>query len=373
LRNKRVVSLLASGTEIVCGLGAGELLVGRSHECDNPAWVTNLPACTHPAFVVSVSSGDIDAEVRRRLKAAEPLYYINTDLINMLKPDLLITQAHCDVCAVTPNDLKRDGCVVTDQMIALQAGTVSGIYDDVLAVGRALYLVQASEALVATMKARIDAVWNLVRHKPTPKVVVLEWTDPLFAAGNWGPELVEAANGELVLGDKSGFSKPVSWQDVRDADPEFLIIAPCGFGLERTTREVSFLEALPGWDELRAVSEGKVALADGNKYFNRSGPTIADTVEILAEILHGQDIKRRGEAWQSYSELRATAIIQRVHADACAKHLDSYSDPATGYEVFTADFLIHRGVCCGKGCRHCPYQSDAKIGSPTGRMIPTSL
>lgn len=359
-----MVSLLASGSEIVCGLGADELLVGRSHECDNPAWVISLPACTSPAFDINVTSSEIDAEVRRRLKAAEPLYYIHTDLINTLKPDLLITQAHCDVCAVTPNDLKREGCVVADQVIALQAGTVRGIYDDISAVGRALHLNQASEALVATMKGRIDAVWDAVRHKRTPKVVVLEWIDPAFAMGNWGPELVEAANGQLVLGERGGYSKPVSWEEVQEADPEFLIIAPCGFGLERTMREVSFLETLPGWYELRAVREDKAVFADGNKYFNRSGTTIVDTAEMLAEILHGRGTKRRGEAWQSYSELRATAVIQRAHAEACAKNLDSYTDPASGYDVFTAHYLSRRGVCCRKGCRHCPYHTAAKIGSP---------
>jgi iron complex transport system substrate-binding protein len=351
----RVVSLLASGTEIVCGLGASETLVGRSHECDNPPWVKTLPACTSPAFDIDVPSGEIDAEVRRRLKASEPLYYINTDLINTLKPDLLITQAHCDVCAVTSNDLKREGCVVADQVLALEAGTVQGIYDGILGVGRALHLQQPAANLVAGLKVRIEAVRNSVRHKRAPSVVVLEWIDPMFTMGNWGPELVEAANGQLAFGEKGGYSKTISWKDVRAADPEFLIVAPCGFDLERTTREALVLERLPGWFDLRAAREHKVALADGNKYFNRSGTTIADAVEILAEILHGSGAKHRGKAWEMYDEPKETTLIRRLHSEACTKHLDSYTDPTTGYEVFTADFLKRRGVCCGTGCRHCPY------------------
>jgi iron complex transport system substrate-binding protein len=351
---ERVVSLLASGTEIVCGLGAGELLVGRSHECDNPAWVRGLPACSSPAFDIDVSSGEIDAEVRRRLTSGESLYHIDTDLINELRPSLLITQAHCDVCAVTPADVKKQGDVVVDNVLALRAGSVQGIYDDIAAVGSALHLTEAAQRLTASIRMRIDAARNAVRHRPAPTVVVLEWTDPVFTMGNWGPELVEAANGRLVLGDV-GYSKAISWQGVVDADPEFLIIAPCGFDLSRTAREIPFLERLKGWSGLRAVREGNVALADGNRYFNRSGPTIADTVEMLVEILHGDGDKYRGVAWQRYEGPVPVTHIERLHAEACAKRLNSYTDPATGYEVLTADFLRARGTCCGSGCRHCPY------------------
>ena len=134
----RVISLLASGTEIVCGLGAGEWLVGRSHECDNPAWVSELPACTRPAFDISMSSRQIDEEVRRRLKAGEPLYHVDTELINSLEPDLLITQEHCEVCAVTPADVKRAGCVSANDVLALQAGSVQGIFEGIFSIGRAL-------------------------------------------------------------------------------------------------------------------------------------------------------------------------------------------------------------------------------------------
>ncbi len=142
---------------------------------------------------------------------------------------------------------------------------------------------------------------------------------------------------------------------MRDADPEWLIIAPCGFDLDRTKRELPGLEALPGWFDLRAVRAGQVALADGNTYFNRSGTTIVETVEIVAEILHGYPAGHRGKAWVSYGGTRGARLIRERHAQACASNSPSYVDPVTGYDVFTADFLWQRGHCCESGCRHCPY------------------
>jgi iron complex transport system substrate-binding protein len=284
----RVISLLASGTEIVCRLGAGAALVGRSHECDNPEWVRNLPPCTRPAFDINMPSGKIDAEVRRRLKEGEPLYHIDTELIRDLRPDLLITQAHCEVCAVTPHDVARAGggaCV--PQVLALTAGSINGIFEGIATIARALNLTSAGESLISEMRSRMSAVTDAVRHKPAPTVVMLEWTEPIFSMGNWGPELVEAANGRVLLGESGQHSKSIAWDQVRAADPDFLIIAPCGFGLERTRREASMLEKLPGWNQLKSVRTGNVALADGNLYFNRSGTTIVETVEIIAQILHG--------------------------------------------------------------------------------------
>jgi len=368
----RIVSLLASGTEIVVGLGAGEWLVGRSHECDNPPWVTELPMCTRPAFEISMTSGQIDAEVRRRLKAGEPLYHVDADLINSLKPDLLITQAHCAVCAVTPADVERAGCAVAPQVLALQAGSVQGILDGIISIGQALDREKDAEDLVRAITSRIIAVHHAVKHRRAPSVVALEWTDPLFAMSNWGPELVEAANGHLVLGEKGEHSGVIDWHEVRDADPDWLVIAPCGFDLERTAREAATLEALPGWFDLRAVRQGQVALADGNKYFNRSGTTIVETVEILAEILHGYPAGHHGKAWVRYPRLSESVLVRELHADACARGLSTYTDPVTGFDVFTAEFLTRRGFCCGYGCRHCPYPNATRPASmPTGPRAST--
>ena len=242
----RIVSLLASGTEIVVGLGAGDWLVGRSHECDNPPWVTSCRSARRPAFDIAMSSRQIDTEVRRRLKAGEPLYHVDTKLINSLEPDLLIAQEHCEVCAVTPADVERAGCVTAGQVMALSAGSVQGIHDGIFAIGRAIGREQEAANLVGAMKSRMSAVHDAVKHRRAPTVVALEWTDPVFAMGNWGPELVEAANGRLLLGEKGEYSAAIDWQQVRDADPEWLIIAPCGFDLERTIREAPFAGSTAG-------------------------------------------------------------------------------------------------------------------------------
>jgi iron complex transport system substrate-binding protein len=285
----RVISLLASGTEIVCALGLGDTLVGRSHECDNPAWVRHLPSLSAPTFDVSVSSREIDSEVTRRIRAGEPLYQLDSEQIWELKPDLVITQAHCEVCAVTPGDVERSGCATpAAQVMALTAGTLDGIFEGMLRVAEALGVENCGQALVAAEKARLQQVTERCRGKHAPSVVLLEWTDPIFAMGNWGPELVEAANGNLLIGHKGEHSRAIPWETVRDADPEVLVIAPCGFDLERALLERSTMEALDGWHSLSAVRHGKVAYADGNRFFNRSGMTVTQTAEILAEMLHGE-------------------------------------------------------------------------------------
>lgn len=352
----RVVSLLASGTEIICALGAGEWLVGRSHECDNPPWVRALPACTRPGFDVEMPSGRIDAEVRRRLRTGEPLYHIDAALIQSLQPDLLVTQEHCEVCAVTPGDVGRAGCgSIAGQVLALGAGSVQGIHDGIAAIGRALGRDSAAAELVDAMRRRKAGVHEAVKSRRAPSLVVLEWIDPIFAMGNWGPELVEAAHGRLVLGERGEHSAAIEWTRVRDADPDWLVVAPCGFDLARTRREVGVLEALPGWFELRAVRNGKVALADGNAYFNRSGTTIVETVEILAEILHGYPAGHRGRSWELHDRPPQVTVARLRHDAACASGQSVYADPATGYSVFTADYLKQRGYCCDNGCRHCPW------------------
>jgi iron complex transport system substrate-binding protein len=298
----RVISLLASGTEIVCALGAGESLVGRSHECDNPAWVLALPPCSEPAFDVSVSSREIDREVNRRIRSGEPLYRVHADRIRDLAPDLIITQLHCEVCAVTPRDLDRDAA----QVVALSAFSLDDIFDGVTQVARALDLAHRGRELVKQERARLEAVRRRTAGRPRPSVVVLEWTDPIFAMGNWGPELVKMANGEPLLGNDRLYSSSIPADRLREADPDFLIVAPCGFDLERSWREQTVLELLPWWHELKAVQEGKVAFADGNRLFNRSGMTVAETAEAIAEILHGASSESVNWRWYTSARVQAS-------------------------------------------------------------------
>ncbi len=300
----RIASLLASGTELVCALGAGDSLVARSHECDYPEWVRCLPALSRPTFDTSVASRQIDMLVRERLLAGQPLYEVDEALLAALAPDVLITQTHCEVCAVTPADLIRDSPLSLSRrpVVALATGTLDGILEGFLNVADVIERRQAGEELVTGIRRRLALIQERVRPLPSPTIVCLEWIDPIFAMGNWGPELIAYSGGTERLGAAGGHSAAALWEDVLSADPLVLLVAPCGFGIDRTLAEMPILAAKPGWNDLRAVRTGRVVVADGNRYFNRSGPSVLETVEILAEILHPQEFLPRhlNQAWQFY-------------------------------------------------------------------------
>ena len=247
----RIASLLASGTELVCALGLGERLVARSHECDFPAWVKRLPAVSRPTFDVDGSSADIDARVRERLRAGAPLYEIDEALLASLAPDVIVTQTHCEVCAVQPGDLAHGTPAKLDrrQVVALDTGTVDGILAGFETVADVLGAADAGRALVAGIRARLAALAERTRALPHPRptVACLEWIEPLFAMGNWGPELVALAGGTCTFGVAGAHSTTLPWQALRDADPDVIVVAPCGFGVERTLAEMPALAAHPEW------------------------------------------------------------------------------------------------------------------------------
>ena len=296
----RIVSLLASGTELVCALGAGDQLVGRSHECDQPAWVTRLPALSRPTFPVDGSSAEIDRLVREKVHAGQPLYEIDEARLRALAPDVVITQTHCEVCAVSP---ATPGCdPARGHAVALRTGTLDGILQAFTDIAAAIGREEAGARLVADCRAHMQRWREATAPLPRPRVVCLEWIAPPFAFGNWGPEVIALAGGENLLGTAAVHSAAIEWRAVRDADPEVLLVAPCGFGLDRTAREMPALEAQPGWRDLRAVRDGRVYLADGNVYFNRSGPTVFQSIDVLAEILHPRQFPPRheGSAWRHW-------------------------------------------------------------------------
>jgi iron complex transport system substrate-binding protein len=297
--------MLASGTELVCALGLGDKLVGRSHECDHPAWVKRLPEVSHPTFDITGSSRNIDELVRERLHAGQPLYEVEEALLAELAPDVLITQTHCEVCAVSPADFahKVSAKLQREQVVALSTGTLAAILQGFVDVARVLGKPAEGLALVEAIRARLHALAERTRVLPHPRVVCLEWIEPAFAMGNWGPELVELAGGTSLLGTPGAHSTTTSWSAVREADPDVLVVAPCGFGLERALREMHLLALQPGWHELKAVRNERVFVADGNLYFNRSGPCMFDTPEILAEILHPTHFapSRCGQVWRHWS------------------------------------------------------------------------
>lgn len=301
----RIASLLASGTELVCALGLGERLVGRSHECEDPAWVRRLPQLSRPTFPIDGPSGEIDRHVRERLRAGRPLYEVDEARLEALAPDVILTQTHCEVCAVSPGDL---ACGVPARLerrrvVALDGGTLETVLEGFGRVADVLGVAAEGRALVTSLRARADAVAARVRELARPRVACIEWIDPVFAMGNWGPELVALAGGESVLGQPAAKSTTTAWEAVVAADPEVLIVAPCGFTLERTLRELPSLATRPGWSELRAVRAGRVFAADGNTYFNRSGPSLFETPEVLAEMLHPAMFEplHRDRAWRIWA------------------------------------------------------------------------
>jgi iron complex transport system substrate-binding protein len=302
----KIASLLASGTELVCALGLGERLVARSHECDFPAWVKRLPAVSRPTFDVAGTSADIDARVRERLRAGQPLYEIDEALLAALAPDVIVTQTHCEVCAVSPGDLAHGAPPKLErrQLVALDTGTVEGILDGFQTVAGVLGAADAGRTLVADIRARLAALADRTGAlpRPWPSVACLEWIDPLFAMGNWGPELVALAGGTCAFGVAGEHSTTLAWEALRAADPEVIVVAPCGFGLERTLAEMPALAAHPDWQALAAVRAGRVYVADGNLYFNRSGPLLFETPEILAEILHPSAFPpaHEGKVWRHW-------------------------------------------------------------------------
>lgn len=301
---QRIVSLIASATEIVCALGARDRLVGRSHECDFPADVIGLPQLTSPKFKVEGTSAEIDARVQEIVRDGLSVYRVDGDALKALAPDVIVTQDHCEVCAVSLSDVEAATCTWTGHavdIVSLKPDSMADVNADIRRVARALGDEAAGEGLVASMQARIAAVAHRVAGRPRPRVAFIEWVEPLMAGGNWMPELIEAAGGDNLFGEAGKHSGWMQWEDLAAADPDVILVAPCGYGLQRCLEELQLLRAKPGWSDLGAVRSGRVYFADGNAYFNRPGPRLADSAEIIAEILHPAVIpaRHRGSAWSS--------------------------------------------------------------------------
>jgi len=312
---QRIVSLLPAATEIVAALGLTDSLVGRSHECDEPAAVATLPALTAPRIDPAASSRAIHEQVGQALGGAvasspgaasvagaacgtgtsTALYTLDIDKLAALAPDLILTQAACDVCAISAADVeaavKKAG--VETQVVALSPATLEDVFRDVLAVGAATGRLAKAREVVARLKARVASVACRVgamqrgrQAEAGPTVAMIEWLDPPMAAGNWVPELVRLAGGNDVLGKPWAHSHWITWSDVAAADPDVVVLVPCGFTLERTIQQARSAAVRPHLERLRAFREGRCFAVDGHNLFNRPGPRLVDSLELLAELLH---------------------------------------------------------------------------------------
>ncbi len=303
----RIVSLIASATEIVCALGFEDQLVARSHECDFPESVRRLPVCTAPKFDVEGSSAEIDRRVKATLQDAVSVYRVDTDLLQRVRPDVIVTQAQCEVCAVSLRDVEEMVCGWVGsrpRLVSLNPNRLADVWQDIGLVAEALGVPERGAALVARLQGRMAALREQAhRLAQRPTVACLEWLDPLMAAGNWMPELVEMAGGVNLFGTAGAHSPWMTWEQLRQRDPEVIVALPCGFDLPRTRREIAALTGREDWPQLRAVRQGRVYVTDGNQFFNRPGPRLVESLEILAEILHPGAFRLgcEGTGWQRLS------------------------------------------------------------------------
>ena len=302
----RIVSLLPSATEIVCGLGFRENLVGRSHECDFPADVAALPVCTGSKIDNTVESAEIDRRVRTIVETGLSVYKVHADLMRELAPDVIVTQDQCEVCAVSLSDVEAAVCDWTGlapTLVSLSPQSFDDVWTDIARVADALGVADRAAALNETLKARMAAIAETASSvDERPSVATIEWIEPPMAAGNWMPDMVEMAGGTNLFGESGQHSPWLEWDALTAADPDVLVVLPCGFSMDRAEADMPHLEARSGWHDLKAVRTGQVYITDGHHFFNRPGPRLVESLEILAEILHSDrfDFGHRGGAWRPW-------------------------------------------------------------------------
>jgi iron complex transport system substrate-binding protein len=303
----RIVSLIASATEIVCALGMAEHLVGRSHECDFPRSVRRLPVCTEPKFNVDGSSYEIDQRVKAILQEGLSVYRVHADILKDLRPDVIVTQSQCQVCAVSLHDVELAVCqwlgTAAPQIVSLAPNALADVWDDMRHVAGTLDLPQRGEELVIGLQERMAAITSRTSALPKkPTVACIEWIEPLMASGNWMPELVGMAGGLNLFGEAGKHAPWLTWEQLRQQDPGVVVVLPCGFDLKRTRREMPGLTGRSGWRDLTAVRNRRVYLTDGNQYFNRPGPRLVESLEILAELLHPELFRfgHEGTGWERW-------------------------------------------------------------------------
>jgi len=289
---------------MIAELGCLDQLVGRSHECDYPPEILSLPVVSTVQINIDTSSAEIDAQIKQLAQTRSTLqdaalkalsiYAIDIDQLQALRPDVIFTQTQCEVCAVSERDVIQAVQHLTGlqpRVVSLAPHRLSDVWEDVLRVGQALGRRERAETLVQGYQQRLDRLSTITANFGTkPRVTVLEWLDPLMAVGNWTPELVDYAGGENIFGEVGLHSPWLSWEELQAADPDVLVLSPCGYTIERTLMDVPLLQQHPAWQSLRAVQTGRVYAIDGNHYLNRSGPRLVDSAELLGRVIWGEQL-----------------------------------------------------------------------------------
>lgn len=301
----RIVSLIPSGTEILAALGLTNAIVGRSHECDYPPEIKDRPVCTQARINTNAPSIEIHDKVNHLLQSALSIYQVKTDVLEKLQPTHIVTQDQCDVCAVSLKDVQEAVATLTHsspQIISLQPQVLQDVWADIERVGKVFEI--DSRAVIENLEARVKILSQrtegLSQTENLPKVACIEWTNPLMVAANWIPELVSLAGGEPLFSVAGQPSAPINWETLIASNPDIIIFMPCGFDLKRTRQEAQLLNKHPEWQKLHAVQSGRVYITDGNSYFNRPGPRLVDSIEILGDILHPEIFQYgyKGKAWE---------------------------------------------------------------------------
>ncbi len=286
---QRIVSLLPAATEVITVLGLRDRLVGVTHECDYPVSVLDLPRVTRTLIPSEASSLEIDQLVRNRLASKQPLYSLDLPTLQACAPDLIVTQALCDVCAVAEAEVQAAACQLPGQpqVINLEPETLREVLDSIRIVAKAASVpTEEADVVVGGLEDRIQAVAERSRRLTPVRIGFLEWLDPPFSCGHWSPELVRLAGGLDGFSHEGQRSRTLTWDEIVSWQPEVLFIACCGFDVERTLRDLAQTEQVPGWETIPAVRSGRIYLVDGSHYFSRPGPRLVDSLEILAHALH---------------------------------------------------------------------------------------
>jgi len=289
----RIVSLLSSNTEMLCEIGLAAALVGISHECDYPESILHLPRVTHARVDPTLTSAEIDRQVNDRLREGDSLYVIDEDALLALRPDILLTQAQCDVCAVNikhvERALERFDADKQPLSLSFQPETLEDVFDDMAQLGRAVDQPEMAEQAIKRLRRRVDAVTVVAQMAESrPRVLVMEWLDPPMPGGCWTPQLVEMAGGRHALGDSTSKTRAREWEEVAASAAEVLIVSPCGFKIDQTLREIDVFLDRAEVRSLPACSDDRVFVADGAALFNRPGPRLVDTLEFLVQATHPQ-------------------------------------------------------------------------------------